>query len=335
MKEKQYIKTFFAYLFYHRATFLLLACCACIFALVFSLYTLPLEAILYAAVLCLVLGSLLALLRFPVWYRRHRELRIIQNSILLMTNQLPHPANLIERDYQELVLSLNRLYSKKITAEQMAKTDLMDYYTTWCHQIKTPIAAMSLLLQNEDTPQNRQLKSELFRIEQYVDMVLCYFRLDSPTSDFILKPYDLDDILKQTIRKYAGQFIQKKIQLHYEPVHIQVLTDEKWLSFAIEQILSNAIKYTPSGSVTITVDNLQHLSISDTGIGIAAEDLPRIFEKSFTGYNGRTDKKSTGLGLYLCRNILNKLSHSISVTSKVGKGTTFTIDLSCQPLIPE
>ena len=211
----------------------------------------------------------------------------------------------------------------------------MDYYTTWCHQIKTPIAAMSLLLQNEDTPQNRQLKSELFRIEQYVDMVLCYFRLDSPTSDFILKPYDLDDILKQTIRKYAGQFIQKKIRLHYEPVHMQVLTDEKWLSFAIEQILSNAIKYTPSGSVTITVDHLQHLSISDTGIGIAAEDLPRIFEKSFTGYNGRTDKKSTGLGLYLCRNILNKLSHSISVTSKVGEGTTFTIDLSCQPLIPE
>ncbi len=335
MKEKQYGKTFLAYLFCHRATFLLLACCAGIFALVFSLYALPAEAVLYASLLCLVLSILLALLRFPAWYRRHRELRIMQNSILLMTNQLPQPANLIETDYQELVLSLNRLYSQKITAEQMAKTDLMDYYTTWCHQIKTPIAAMSLLLQNEDTPANRQLKSELFRIEQYVDMVLCYFRLDSPSSDFVLKPYDLDGILKQTIRKYAGQFIQKKIRLNYEPVHMQVLTDEKWLSFAIEQILSNAIKYTSSGSVTITVDKCQHLSISDTGIGIAAEDLPRIFEKSFTGYNGRTDRKSTGLGLYLCRNILNKLSHSICVTSKVGEGTTFTIDLSCQPLIPE
>lgn len=168
------------------------------------------------------------------------------------------------------------MYSQKITAEQMQKNNLVEYYTIWCHQIKTPIAAMSLLLQEEDTPKNRQLKSELFRIEQYVEMVLCYFRIDSPSSDFILKPYDLDTVIRKAIRKYAGQFVQKKLRLIYEPVHQSVLTDEKWLSFILEQLLSNAVKYTKEGSVTITVDQNQVLSVSDTGIGIAKEDLPRI-----------------------------------------------------------
>lgn len=326
--EPHIFRIFLSYLGHHKFTFLLFALFTGIFASVFSLYALALEAVLYAAALCLVLGVILMFLRFPRFYRLHRELVIIRNSILLMTNQLPQPSDIIEKDYQELVLSLNRLYSEKITSEQIAQNDLADYYTTWVHQIKTPIAAMRLLLQNEDTPVNRQLKNELFRIEQYVEMVLCYFRLDSPSGDFVLKYYDLNDIIRQAVRKYAGQFIQKKIALDYEPTSQKVLTDEKWLSFVIEQLLSNAIKYTSKGRVTIRVDDKQVLSISDTGIGIAKEDLPRIFEKSYTGYNGRTDKHSTGLGLYLCKKILNRLSHPISVTSQVGKGTVFSIDLS-------
>lgn len=328
MHEPHIFRIFLSYLGRHKFTFLLFALFTAIFASVFSLYALALEAVLYAAALCLVLGLILMFLRFPRFCRLHRELNIIQNSISLMTNQLPPPSDIIEKDYQELVLSLNRLYSEKITTEQMAKNDLADYYTTWVHQIKTPIAAMRLLLQNEDTPVNRQMKNELFRIEQYVEMVLCYFRLDSPSADFVLKYYDLDDIIRQAVRKYAGQFVQKKISLDYEPTDQKVLTDEKWLSFVIEQILSNAIKYTSKGSVTIRVDHSQVLSISDTGIGIAKEDLPRIFEKSYTGYNGRVDKHATGLGLYLCKKILDRLSHPISVTSEVGKGTTFFIDLS-------
>ena len=212
----------------------------------------------------------------------------------------------------------------------MEKTDLTDYYTTWVHQIKTPIAAMRLLLQKEDTLLGRQLNTELFRIEQYVEMVLCYFRLDSPSSDFVIKYYDLDDIIRQSVRKYAGQFIQKKLRLIYEPSGQKVLTDEKWLSFVIDQILSNAVKYTNEGSITISVDSHLVLSIADTGIGISPEDLPRIFEKSYTGYNGRVEKRSTGLGLYLCKKILGRLSHPISVTSTLGEGTTFYINLSRQ-----
>ena len=158
-------------------------------------------------------------------------------------------------------------------------------------------------------------------------MALNYLRLGSESSDYVFREYDLDLILKQAIHKFAPQFIAKKIRLNYAPVSVRVLTDEKWLLFLIEQILSNSIKYTQEGSVTIAVTQDKILTIADTGIGIAPEDLPRIFEKGYTGYNGRLDKKSTGLGLYLCQMAANRLSHNISVISSPGIGTTVSIDL--------
>ena len=132
---------------------------------------------------------------------------------------------------------------------------------------------------------------------------------------------------KATGLKLAPQFIRKHIGLTYESVEVKVITDEKLLSFMIEQLLSNAVKYTEKGQVTISVIEGSFLEIADTGIGIAEEDLPRIFEKGFTGYNGRADKKSTGLGLYLCRLTAERLGHKICARSEVGKGSVFTVDL--------
>ena len=158
-------------------------------------------------------------------------------------------------------------------------------------------------------------------------MVLTYLRLDSGSTDYVLKKYDLDDIIRQAVRKYASQFIRKKIRLIYEPLSCEVLTDEKWLLFVIEQVLSNALKYTRSGEISITLEVPKTLCIRDTGIGIAPEDLPRIFENGFTGYNGRSDKKASGIGLYLCRKICSRLNHKIIITSKVDVGTEVRIDL--------
>jgi signal transduction histidine kinase len=186
---------------------------------------------------------------------------------------------------------------------------------------------MRMTLQGEDTEENRDLLAELFRIEQYVDMVLSYIRLGSSQTDFVFAWYDLDSIIRQAIHKYASQFVRRRIRLVYEPVEVQVLTDEKWLLFILEQLLSNAIKYTPQGTVTITVSPEKILTVSDTGIGIAPEDLPRIFEKGFTGYNGRADKKATGLGLYLCRQTADILGIRVSAQSEPGRGSTFSLDL--------
>lgn len=178
-------------------------------------------------------------------------------------------------------------------------------------------------LEQEITLSTEQLQS----VEQYVEMVLGYLRLESPSSDYVIRNYLLDDIVRQAVRKYASQFIRRKLRLEYTPLNVSVITDEKWLLFVIEQVLSNALKYTRSGSVSITLEAPKTLCIRDTGIGIAPEDLPRVFEKGYTGSNGRTDKRATGIGLYLCRRILEKLGHTIAITSTVGEGTTVRIGL--------
>ncbi len=231
----------------------------------------------------------------------------------------------------EIYKTVTFLYRTRDVAVQ-ARDDFAENLSNIAHQIKTPISVMRMMLQAEDTKENRELLAQLFRIEQYAEMALGYLRLDSDSSDFIFQEYSLDDIIRQAIHKYAAQFVRKRIRLQYEPVNITVLTDEKWLLFIIEQILSNAVKYTQEGKVTITVTKEKVLQIADTGIGIAPEDLPRIFEKGFTGYNGRADRKSTGLGLYLCKMAADRLSHQIDADSEAGKGTVFSIDLSTEKL---
>lgn len=174
----------------------------------------------------------------------------------------------------------------------------------------------------------RLLDEELFRIEQYVEMVLYYQRLDSITSDFLFKKYDLRDIVNQAVKKHAMFFINSRLSFYMEEFSCSVVTDEKWLQFVIEQLLSNALKYTRRGGISIRIEETDEtalLIIEDTGIGIRPEDLPRIFERGYTGYNGRLDKKSTGIGLYMCKKVLEKLSHTIKVTSEVGKGTQVAI----------
>ena len=128
-------------------------------------------------------------------------------------------------------------------------------------------------------------------------------------------------------RKYSQMFILKKIQLVYTPIEMKVLTDEKWLVFVLEQILSNALKYTSTGKISVYTKGQNCLVIEDTGIGIWPEDLPRVFEKGFTGYNGRKDKKSTGIGLYLCKSVIDKLKHQIWIESEAGKGTKVYLSL--------
>ena len=164
-------------------------------------------------------------------------------------------------------------------------------------------------------------------------MVLAFVRLDTDSTDYVICEKDLDTIVKQAIRKFSSQFINRKLQLEYQPIFATVVTDEKWLQFVIEQVLSNAVKYTPSGgTVSVDLEAPKILCIRDTGIGIAPEDLPRIFEKGYTGYNGRTDKKASGIGLYLCKRICENLGHTIAVTSSPDSGTVVRINLSQKKL---
>lgn len=298
-----------------------------IFTISFVLYQLPVKAVWYPAALCLFLGILFVILDFRRVKQKHDLLTGIQELTDLITGTLPAVDGIEDEDYQTIIQMFQREHGKVITDNQRAYSEMVDYYTIWAHQIKTPIASMRLTLQNEDTALSRQLTNDLFRIEQYVEMVLTFLRLNSESTDYVIREYDLDKIIRQSVKKFAGEFISRKLSLIYEPLHITVLTDEKWLSFVIEQVLSNALKYTPSGSISITMESGNKLCIRDTGIGIAAEDLPRIFEHGYTGYNGRADKKASGIGLYLCKRICARLGHGIEAESKIDEGTCIVIDL--------
>ena len=197
----------------------------------------------------------------------------------------------------------------------------------WVHQIKTPIAAMRLMLQEDGTQRGRELEAELFRVERYVELVLSYLRLGGGSTDYLIRESALDPILRQAVRKYAPLFIRGKVSLDLRETGLRVLTDEKWLQLVVEQVLSNAVKYAPGGHVTVWAEG-EWLLIEDDGVGIAPEDLPRIFDRGFTGCNGRMDKRATGIGLYLCGQICRRLGHTITVDSEQGRGTRVTIGLA-------
>ena len=298
-----------------------------IYGSVFYLYNVPVEAAAYGTVLGVTFLLVMNVLWFWKFCRKHRKRMELIPVIEYAYRDMPEADTLAEKDYQQMVMDLGKSCYEHLEKLENQEQESKEYYTIWVHQIKTPIAVMRMILQEEDTRQNRELLAELFRIEQYAEMALSYIRLESSESDFVIKEYNLDDIIRQAIHRYAPQFIRRKLRLVYEPTEERVLTDEKWLLFILEQIISNAVKYTPSGTITIRVTEDKKLSVEDTGIGIAPEDLPRIFEKGFTGYNGRNDKKATGLGLNLCRKAAEHLNIGIAVESKPGVGSCFTLDL--------
>ena len=323
------------YLYRMRGTVIWTVLAAICFGVMFALTGVDMRAVWYPLILIVVFGLGFLVAGFLRFRERQRTLQRILHGEGPYGEALPEPADLLEEDYRALVTSAEEAHRAEKDSWEAERKDTEDYYAVWVHQIKAPIAVMKVLLQQEDTRENQELASELFRIEQYADMALHYIRLGDDASDLVLQEYDLDGIIRKAIRKYAGQFIRKRLRLVYRGTDVRVLTDEKWLSFIIEQLLSNAVKYTGKGTITIEVNEKKQLSISDTGIGIAAEDLPRIFEKGFTGYNGRLDKKSTGIGLYLCRTAADKLGHRLTARSEPGQGSCFTIDLDSYPLQTE
>lgn len=321
--------------------------------IIFFLYQLPIEPMVYVTVFWLITGICACLNGFYRYRKKVEQLELIAAAPDINLSQMDSPVGQDERFQQEIMQQLNQMRIDVENASQKSSEDMTDYYTMWAHQIKTPIFALRLLLQ-ESTEENKEKLSELFKIEQYVEMVLGYLRTEDMSSDLKLSRCSLDRIIRDQIHKYAGIFVSKKLTLTYESISQDVLTDEKWLGFVIGQILSNALKYTRTGGIRIylekklsldtddvsisirndgcnKVENLT-LIIEDTGIGIRAEDIPRIFEKDYTGVNGRDDNRATGIGLYLSNKIMRKLGHRLYITSTEGKGTKVFLEFSVEDL---
>lgn len=295
-----------------------------IFFIMFYLYNLPLEALIYTGSFCFLASLIASFLDFVNYKESYKKLKFLEENILNDLDALPKSLDIRIDYYHKIIEKLYEELEKLAQENRQKNTDMVDYYSMWVHQIKTPIAAMNFLLDNEEVDQ-KILQQELFKIERYVEMVLTYIRLDSISSDYVITKINLDEVVKDSVKKYATIFINKKIKLNYVSHETMVISDKKWLSFAFEQILGNSVKYSSAGG-EITIETCENkLIIEDNGIGIKEEDLPRIFEKGFTGFNGRYEKKSSGLGLYLCKKTLDKLSHHIEISSKVGEGTRIEI----------
>lgn len=322
---------------------LMIVTMSCIHLLYMYLIGARKQDLVYAAVLDAILLLITVLVGF---FRYSSKVKALSNALKRPVEeqaQLPEATDDVEILYHRLLENQSIARSESESSAAIRQSQMRDYYSMWVHQIKTPISAMKLLLEAEreelgllicDEEQQASLKElsdnvasfedELFRIEEYVSMALQYQRVSSTENDFVLEKVSVDGVIRDTIKKYAKIMIRRHIGINYSGTGQDVYTDGKWLAFMLEQILSNAIKYTPQGVVTIeTAEEKDRffITIKDTGIGIKAEDLPRVFEKGYTGYNGHADKKATGIGLYLCRQMADKLGHTIRMESEIGKGT--------------
>lgn len=320
---------------------LMIVTMSCIHLLYMYLIGARKQDLVYAAVLDAILLLITVLVGF---FRYSSKVKALSNALKRPVEeqaQLPEAADDVEMLYHRLLENQSIARSESESSAAIRQSQMRDYYSMWVHQIKTPISAMKLLLEAEreelgqlmcDDEQSQCLLSdnmnsfedELFRIEEYVGMALQYQRVSSTENDFVLEKVSVDGVIRDTIKKYAKIMIRRHIGMNYSGTVQEVYTDGKWLAFILEQLLSNAIKYTPQGVVTIeTAEEKDRffITIKDTGIGIKAEDLPRVFEKGYTGYNGHADKKATGIGLYLCRQMADKLGHTIRMESEIGKGT--------------
>lgn len=311
----------------------------------------------YALGLAVFLGACYLVRDYMKYRGTYRELQQLLPAEE-RADDLPQTSSAIEQAYQKIITAQEAEKRILITQLDEKQQNMADYYSMWTHQIKVPLAAMDLLLQNadgndgssgnknadeaEDLQTFRQLREEVFKTGQYVDMALHYARMESISADLSFTKLDVGELVKGALKKYWLLFSGAGVNLHLEECHAQVITDSKWFSFVIEQVLSNALKYTKKGSISIygvdedcrrVTEGCSYLVIEDTGIGIEESDLPRIFERGFTGYNGRLGNKSTGIGLYLCRQIMDRLGLSIRVESKKNEGTKVFLGIAQEQIL--
>lgn len=251
--------------------------------------------------------------------RRHME-QLAQHTELL-PRELPDPIDGLTADYDAVIHALTQENERLKTQNHLQQEEQKEYYTLWVHQIKTPISAMRLLLEEQDDERTKLLKQELFKVDQYADLALKFIKLGDISADLVIERCDLNEIARAAVKKYSLLFVYSKLSVKIDTLRKEIPCDSMWLEFILCQLISNSIKYTRAGGVRIYMDG-SALVLEDTGIGIRKEDLPRIFEKGYTGYNGRMDTRASGIGLYLVKRATDALGIHIEVISELGRGTS-------------
>ncbi|WP_455256613.1 sensor histidine kinase [Peptoniphilus asaccharolyticus] len=299
------------YLKKHRDIYLTAVLVMALFGIVFYAFNIGFEIYLYSCLIIVVFLVIALKLKINKTKKNVEKIRAYMRNI---NSNLDIDDMEIEEAVSEMK-RINREYLTQMSELDKNNEEFKRFITTWMHQIKTPIAAINLQLEGDIN--KFELKNNIFSVEEYLNLLLNYLRYNSKTTDYVFKKVNLDKLIREVIRKYAPLFIKKGIRIEYQPRELEIVTDYKWLMFAIEQILSNSLKYTSEGKVTIEIRD-GSISIKDTGIGIAPEDIKRVTELGYTGYNGRIYSKSTGIGLYLTNEILKNLNLDLKIESESG-----------------
>ncbi|MBJ7995898.1 sensor histidine kinase [Bacillus mycoides] len=295
---------------------------------------LAIRNILYTHILCFFLVSLYIIIGY--YYRRsfYIELNdLIESNKDEFLAAIPEPQNYEQALYVQMIKKVNDNHSKHLQQLIHEKIDHQDFIMSWIHEVKLPIAASSLLMENSTGKTVDflvdKLEDELSKIDNYVEQALYYSRIDSFSRDYFITDIELEKVVKKSIKKYAKTFITKQIHFHMDDIQQFIQSDSKWLAFIIDQVIANALKYgNENGTISFFFEEdsgEKRLLIHDTGIGIKQEDLHRVFERGFTGSTGRIHTKSTGMGLYLAKQMALKLGHNLSIQSQEEVYTQVTI----------
>ncbi|NMD37454.1 MAG: HAMP domain-containing histidine kinase [Christensenellaceae bacterium] len=293
-----------------------------LFAFIFYLYGISWAQISYPLFICFLGLSLYFVLDFYFFNKKLKELNamISEKNFDVKYIQANSP---IEQKYIELINNMSSSHSNDINQLKQKNDANIDYLLLWSHQIKTPLSALNLMSQK--LPNSSEYMEQLFYVDAYIDMMLQFLKLENINEDYRFEKFNIGDVIREVIRFFRPVFINSKTTVQLDNIDITVLSDKKLLSFVIKQIVSNAIKYSPKGIIKIYMESPNTLAVEDNGIGINAEDIPMLFKKGFTGYNGRQHQKSSGIGLFLSYEILSKINHNINISSKPGMGTVVKI----------
>jgi signal transduction histidine kinase len=248
----------------------------------------------------------------------------------LITELTQEPSFLEGKILYHVLKDTNKCMHENINSYKYLQQEYREYIETWVHEVKTPISSSKLVVENNKNEITLSILEELVKIEEFIEQALYYSRSNTTEEDYIVREFDLKTIINDVIKKNSKYFIQKRISLEMDDFNDTLFSDIKWVHFILNQIIINALNYSKSDNPMIKIcakknDNNITLYIEDNGVGISEKDLPMVFNKGFTGNNGRVNKRSTGMGLYLCKKLCGKLGLAIEITSVINMGTTVKV----------
>lgn len=326
MSLKEYLKDRFLFLLINVILFMII----CIIMLLISISTNIIILIFCIWFLPLLSFIFVEFIKSKRFYNELSSVMDALNKKYLLSEIIKEPEFIEGKLIYYLLKQTNKNMHEHVNKYRDMQSDYREYIETWIHEVKTPIASTRLIIENNQNEITSSIGCEVKKIEDYIEQVLYYSRSNDVSKDYIIKEISLASVVKSTIRRNSRDFINKRISIDIENVEGTAYSDAKWLKFILNQIIGNSIKYSKEEQAKIKVYSVRNennivLTIEDNGIGIVDTDINRVFEKGFTGENGRRACKSTGIGLYLCKKLSEQLGLGLTLTSKTYEGTKINI----------